>query len=382
MKRKLRLSTRASPSPHDAEDPSARAEGVVRFSLFGTKFQVSGDLQLIAELSSYYRPFLADDHGAMPLRIDWRDGACFTDLLPAPVRLHDARLRGAVTTLLVTRALQAAHRDWLVLHGSAIETTDGILLLVGASGSGKTTIARALLDHDPHARLIAEDLLFIDADSGVVMPFPRPAIIKDAAGGGGMEWVSLGGGTSRTLEHWQVTRPDAASLSGARLLLLQSAAPSVPGSGAWRLWVSALPHQIEDLGLPASLAAVLSLDAADGAFPSIRMTREPAAEELAAVVEALEARGCLVLRAGPGQHPGSPTFPDSPAMAPMPIGELLSDLLRHLVRHGSGAMSAGERFLRLGRVFSGTSGWRVTPGGTVGETIATIRLALSGERRP
>jgi hypothetical protein len=72
-------------------------------------------------------------------------------------------------------------RGRLTLHASAVETPDGAIAFVGASGAGKSTMA-ALLDARGH-RLVTDDLAALDVDDGEPVAFsgfPQVKLWPDA----------------------------------------------------------------------------------------------------------------------------------------------------------------------------------------------------------
>lgn len=89
---------------------------------------------------------------------------------------------GLARNFVINRILQIAMKEIGLaarLHGAVLSKGDGkCILLTGAGGSGKTTLASVLLTHG--WRLVAEDLAPIDC-SGRVFPFPFPLSIKSSA---------------------------------------------------------------------------------------------------------------------------------------------------------------------------------------------------------
>ncbi|SEO53357.1 HprK-related kinase A [Aquisalimonas asiatica] len=68
---------------------------------------------------------------------------------------------------------------YLVLHAAAAEREGRTYLFPGASGSGKSTLVAALMLSG--WRLLTDELVLLDVDTGAVQPFPRPLGLKNAA---------------------------------------------------------------------------------------------------------------------------------------------------------------------------------------------------------
>ncbi len=77
---------------------------------------------------------------------------------------------GAYAFALVMDAVAAASRSHLFLHAAAVSVGDRTALLVGPSGAGKTTLARALVDRG--AVCLADDVTPIDSSTGALSPLP------------------------------------------------------------------------------------------------------------------------------------------------------------------------------------------------------------------
>lgn len=75
--------------------------------------------------------------------------------------------------------VMAAYRGWLI-HGAAVATDEGAIVLAGESGAGKTTMTLALMGRG--ARYITEECVGLDA-SGVTAGLARPInlVPRDAA---------------------------------------------------------------------------------------------------------------------------------------------------------------------------------------------------------
>ena len=72
-----------------------------------------------------------------------------------------------------------AERRLIHWHAAALVRGEHTLLLPGKSGAGKSTLALALSLQG--FELLGEDVVFMDADSGVIHPFPRALRVDDAS---------------------------------------------------------------------------------------------------------------------------------------------------------------------------------------------------------
>ncbi|HEY3357955.1 MAG TPA: hypothetical protein VGQ83_32200 [Polyangia bacterium] len=78
--------------------------------------------------------------------------------------------------------LRALGGRYLLPHGSAVRAGGRAVLLVGGSGTGKTTLALAL--HDRGLPLLCEGQVPLDPDRGLVQAFPRGLEVVTGAAGG------------------------------------------------------------------------------------------------------------------------------------------------------------------------------------------------------
>lgn len=70
-------------------------------------------------------------------------------------------------------------RGLLVLHGNAIQVSDGCMICVGHSGAGKSTLAAAFMQHGH--RILADDVVPIDSRCRALPGFPRIKLWQDTA---------------------------------------------------------------------------------------------------------------------------------------------------------------------------------------------------------
>lgn len=149
----------SDPAPGPDSDPESLHVVLLarRYRLEGLPDGVASSLRLLVA------PFLAspeDPTGA--------DGGTIRIPYPAGIPLRQADA-GAVELALVRRAVEEA-ADLQVIHAAALEVRGRGVLLTGASGAGKTTLA--LLLRQAGHRLLSDDLAPVTRD-GRVLPFPR-----------------------------------------------------------------------------------------------------------------------------------------------------------------------------------------------------------------
>lgn len=90
-------------------------------------------------------------------------------------------LRHGLLAIEMAMNLQMAlgQRRFLLLHASAVERDGKAIILTGESGSGKSTLA-ALLG-EAGWRLLADEFVLIDPDTGLIHPFPRAISLKNGS---------------------------------------------------------------------------------------------------------------------------------------------------------------------------------------------------------
>ena len=70
-------------------------------------------------------------------------------------------------------------RRFLLLHAAAVERDGRAVVMTGESGAGKSTLAALLQARG--WRLMADEFVLVDPDTGAIWPFPRPVSVKNAA---------------------------------------------------------------------------------------------------------------------------------------------------------------------------------------------------------
>lgn len=90
-------------------------------------------------------------------------------------------LRHGMLALEMAMNMQVAlgERRRLLIHAAAVERGGKALILPGDSGSGKSTLAALLGERG--WRLLADEFVMIDLDTGMAWPFPRAISLKNSA---------------------------------------------------------------------------------------------------------------------------------------------------------------------------------------------------------
>lgn len=67
--------------------------------------------------------------------------------------------------------------NFLIIHGAVLERNQHALILPAPSGSGKSTLCGALMHRG--WRLLSDELILIDPDTGLISPLARPVSLKN-----------------------------------------------------------------------------------------------------------------------------------------------------------------------------------------------------------
>lgn len=211
------------------------------------------------------------------------------------------------------------------IHAAGVETPDGVIVLAGPSGVGKSTLAAGLAGNIPGARLLSDTFLLHDGVT--VHPVREPLLLDEWS----RRWIGEAAGLLRPIPwqyclgregfHWPANRLSEGG--PADLLLFPHRAPQA----AWRAVAASQAHGrisaadfiINDLRRYWAYAAVLemlnpcplmfererSLAALVDAVPcyELGLTRDVAVSEVAAVIGDRLAGGRS--RSGPGHGAGA-----------------------------------------------------------------------------
>lgn len=284
------------PSPTDRRDRLGD-QAITRYDVLGVGVElVSDDPAIVEVIEASYGIFGPDldataDRPAAGVRLSvertgsgWLVSGGTSE--PATCRTADI---AAVHTLdrLVDSVQRGLHARGLVsIHSAALATPGGILVIAGASGQGKSTLALGLA-HRGYG-LLSDELSIIDTD-GSVTPYPRSVHVRPdtialipALGfladrprltlGGGSEWAVT---PAELRDRWGGMPPTAGPL--AAILLLDG----VPGAG--------------EASLASISPAIASLELARGSWAaSVEF-----GATLARLAAAASSVPCARLRSGP-----------------------------------------------------------------------------------
>lgn len=158
-------------------------------------------------------------------RLTGPSGDWYAELAGEALALYEAELTDALLGDVV---------DYVSIHGAAVEVGGGVLLLIGSSGSGKSTITAALYARG--FRPLADDTLLVHPETARVHPFPRPIRVHEsAADRAGLEPTALPGACVCP-PYWWVEPPDREMGDGlpVRAMVLLDPGGSNEGlNGGW-----------------------------------------------------------------------------------------------------------------------------------------------------
>ncbi|MDK2971213.1 MAG: hypothetical protein PWP23_968 [Candidatus Sumerlaeota bacterium] len=353
------------------------------FEVAGCHVEVAADDDLLLRLRLLYEKFPppASDAPAR-VRLRWDKNTCCGTIagteLP-PTRVDDPARRAAVTGSLLARILTHLNPDFVILHGNALRSRQGkgVVLLVGDSGAGKTTLTRELADGDSSEwEPVAEDVLIIDPENQVLFPYPRALSIRREnvfPHDDEKEFHPHPGGASGPIH-----------LGKARVFLLSAEVPSpTPPSNFDEefevVWVThgtpVLRRALKDAGLP-----LVAFQRTDG-IVRLEYMRLLDAREKRTQAGILDEHGAMILATGvtARDHTARPPVrPSRPRLRSLPAGEGVRHCLPHVVRPSTdSALTPGGRyFLRLARSFQTAAFFLLVPGGSPRDSAWAVAEAL------
>ena len=154
-------------------------------------FRIGSDWRApIAQLETLYRDYPKPDDGIPDFTVRlfarrlWRRWIRPSVEIGGDYMLPDAAplpLRQGLLAAEMAMNLQMAlgQRKFLLLHAAAAERDGRAIIMTGESGAGKSTLV-ALLQRRGW-RLMADEFVLVDPSTGLVVPFPRPISMKNAA---------------------------------------------------------------------------------------------------------------------------------------------------------------------------------------------------------
>lgn len=356
--------------------------GPLRFEVAGCTIEMAAEEDLLCRLRHLYAGF-PPGHPADPpnLRLHWTGDTCHPAVdgrQLAATRVADVSKRAAVTGSLLASLFTRLKPDNVILHGNALRSRmgSGVILLVGESGAGKTTLTRELfLPPGAEWEPVAEDVLIIDAENQQLHPYPRALSIRPENG--------TPGSAEKELHPHPGAPAGPVSLAKARVFILATEAPqSLPSSSFEEefehVWIThggaALCEALQEAGLP-----LVDATPSDG-LVCLRYLRrlDPPEKRLQASV--LEQHAAMILATGPARssEDAPRPRPSRPRLVPLPSGEGVRHCLPHIVRPTTEAalIPGGRHFLRLARAFQTAAFHLLIPGGSPRDTAWAIAEAL------
>ena len=153
---------------------------VVELDLLGTRFSISvDDPTWSAVLRDLWGGFETNARTAgRPVTIETGPGVLRLGLPDQPLLDFDEpwTLAEVLRFWIAEDALKATS-GLVLIHAAAVVRDGDALLLVGASGAGKTSLTLALLDAG--WALGSDDVAPLDPSTGLVQPFPKPLGVRD-----------------------------------------------------------------------------------------------------------------------------------------------------------------------------------------------------------
>lgn len=299
-------------SPTDRRDHLGD-QALARYDVLGVGVElVSDDPTIVEVIEASYGIFRADadavaDRPAAAIRLSIErtgSGWLVAGGVNDPVTCRSADI-AAIATLdrLVDAVQRGVHaRGLIAIHSASIATPGGILVIAGASGQGKSTLALGLAHRG--FGLLSDELAVIDRD-GSVLPYARSVHVRPdtlelipalaflrerprLTLGGGSEWAVT---PAELRDRWGGTPPTAGPL--AAILLLDgvpgAADPSIdvisPGVASLELVRSSWAASVEFGATLARLAAATS------SVPCARLQSGPLERTLDVVTDWLTEAG-------------------------------------------------------------------------------------------
>ncbi len=284
------------------------AHAGTRYDVLGVTIElVSDDPDVVEVIEASYGIFRSDAGAAVAarLRVE-RTGSTWlvSGGTAEPMICHSADI-AAIHTLdrLVDTVQRGLHaRGFTTIHAAAVASPGGIVVLAGASGQGKSTLALGLAYRG--FGLLSDELAIVDRD-GTVLPYPRSVHVRPATLdlipalgfladrprltlGGGSEWALT---PAELRDRWGGTPPTTGPL--AAILLLDGApGTSMPALASVSPAIASLELARSSWAASVDFGGTLArLATAASTVPAARLQSGPLEQTLDVVTEWLAETG-------------------------------------------------------------------------------------------
>jgi energy-coupling factor transporter ATP-binding protein EcfA2 len=351
------------------------------FQVVDSNVEIAADDDLLHRLRALYEKFPPPTtRPRSDFRFEWNGNECRTRLGQGTERLtrvDNPVHRSTVSGSLLAQALTATYPDYSILHGNALRSRvgTGVVLFIGASGTGKTTLTRQLAHESPDWEPVAEDVLIMDPDNQLLHPYPRALSIRRDA----PEFHP----PEKHLHPHPATVQDPVYLAKARVFILCAELPSSTPSSSFHeqvehVWLTHDSTQIREALRRAGLPLV-GVHHEDG-MTRLDYMRLLDSSEKRTQAEILERHGAMILATG--NHARDSLAPPArrparPRVIPLPSGDGVRHCMPHVIRPTlEAALTPGGRhFIRLAKALQTAAFSLLIPGGSPRDTAWAIAEA-------
>jgi hypothetical protein len=168
-----------------SDGPASERSRASTFDVLGNRFRIEADAaDLLRPFEQLFAHFRSDDDDEVPgpalLALRGNQG---TEQQALCVREHSFAVPGSADDLIahayavLLNEVFAGVEGYLLLHAAALEFDGGGLVLSGASGAGKTSLACELA-RGAAWKFLSDDVAPIDSEEGRLHPFPKALSIR------------------------------------------------------------------------------------------------------------------------------------------------------------------------------------------------------------
>ncbi|UCF67602.1 MAG: hypothetical protein JSV80_17870 [Acidobacteriota bacterium] len=303
-------------------NPSRSSARPLAFDCLGAKLTlVCDDESLRQRLAGQLGYFVTDEVAGEMIEVRLKTATPRVITGGSPVPLDPDRAEQQAFGL-VFRALLDRIDRFVVLHAAALERHRRALVLAGPSGTGKTTLALALLERG--FRMLSDDFTPLERETGLVHPFPRAIGVRAGAATELADAIGLepAAATARPLgSEPEVARGRVGSPVpvGAIVLLGVGGAPPDP-LAPYRFSISTVGDPSPILEEVDGLAGIGVLDSSHG---ETQLRIDPRLVPTAALEQVLDRAAAHVLSYGVVVSKDSSASPGPIVLNPVPPREAL-----------------------------------------------------------